>query len=110
MTSPYVFDSHALLVFFQNEEGAENVATILKKAMKQKLDRYISVINLGEIIYETKKNFGDNKKLEVLAHIHQLGFKVLPVPETLIFKAAEIKAGDPDFKKVAHLVNIDWIR
>jgi ribonuclease VapC len=134
MTSPYVFDSHALLVFFQNEEGAENVATILKKAMKQKLDRYICVINLGEIIYETKKNFGDNKKLEVLAHIYQLGFKVLPVPETLIFKAAEIKAGypiayahcfvlacaieqsarvvtgDPDFKKVAHLVNIDWIR
>ncbi len=133
MTAPYLFDSHALLAFFQNEEGAEAVATVLQKAIKQKLDRLICMINLGELIYVTKKNFGDNKKLEVLARVHQLGFKVLPVAEPLIFKAAEIKAGygisyaasfvlacaaeqsarivtgDPELKKVAHLVNVDWI-
>jgi len=134
MTPPYLFDSHALLAFFQKEKGADVVATILQKAMKRGLDLYICVINLGEIIYVTKRNFGDNKKLEVLARVHQLGFKVLPVPESIVFKAAEIKAeypisyadcfllacaleqsatvvtGDPDFKKVAHLVNIDWTR
>jgi ribonuclease VapC len=134
MTSPYLFDSHALLAFFQNEKGAEIVAEILQRSMQKGLDRLICVINLGEIIYVTKRHFGDSKKLEVLARVHQLGLKVLPVPENLVFKAAEIKAqypisyadcfalacamehsarvvtGDPDFKKIAHLVSIDWIR
>jgi len=134
MTPPYLFDSHALLAFFQNEEGAEIVAEILQRAVKKRLDRLICVINLGEIIYITKRRFGDSKKLEVLARVHQLGLQVLPVPQSLVFKAAEIKAqypisyadcfalacamkhsarvvtGDPDFKKIAHLVSIDWIR
>ena len=134
MTPPYLFDSHALLAFFQNEEGAEIVAEILQRAVKKGLDRFICVINLGEIIYITKRRFGDSKKLEVLARVHQLGLQVLPVPQNLVFKAAEIKAqypisyadcfalacamehsarivtGDPDFKKIAHLVSIDWIR
>jgi len=134
MTPRYLFDSHALLAFFQNEEGAETVAEILQRAMKEGLDRLICVINLGEIVYVIKRRFGDSKKLEVLARVHQLGLKVIPVPEYLVFKAAEIKAeypisyadcfalacamehsativtGDPDFKKIAHLVSIDWIR
>ncbi len=134
MRTRYLFDSHALLACFQNEEGAGLVAEILQRAMKKGLDLLICVINLGEIIYVTKRRFGDSKKLEVLARVHQLGLKVLPVPEDLVFKAAEVKAeyaisyadcfalacakehsativtGDPDFKKIAHLVNIDWIR
>ena len=134
MTPPYLFDSHALLAFFQNEEGAEIVAEILQRAMKKGLDRLICLINLGEIIYITKRRFGDSKKLEILARVHQLGLQVLPVPQNLAFKAAEIKAqypisyadcfalacamehsarvvtGDPDFKKISHLVSIDWIR
>lgn len=134
MISRYMFDSHALLAFFQKEEGAETVGDILRKALKQRLDRLICVINLGEIIYITKRRFGDKKKLEVLSRVHQLGFKVLPAPESLVFKAAELKAeypisfadcfalecaleysailvtGDPEFKKVAHLVSIHWIR
>jgi predicted nucleic acid-binding protein len=134
MTPPYLFDSHALLAFFQNEEGAEIVAEILQGAVKKGLDRLICVINLGEILYITKRRFGDSKKLEVLARVHQLGLQVLPVPQALVFKAAEIKAqypisyadcfalacamehsarvvtGDPDFKKISHLVSIDWIR
>jgi len=134
MTSRYLFDSHALLAFFQEEKGTEVVAKILRRALKQRLDRLISVINLGEIIYMTKRGFGDNKKVEILGRVHQLGFKILPAPEALVYKAAELKAdypisyadcfalacaleqsailvtGDPEFKKVAHLINIQWIR
>ena len=134
MTSSYLFDSHALLAFFQEEKGTEVVAKILRRALKQRLDRLICVINLGEIIYMTKRRFGDNKKVEILGRVHQLGFKILPAPEALVYKAAELKAdypisyadcfalacaleqsailvtGDPEFKKVAHLINIQWIR
>ena len=130
----YLFDSHALLAFFQKEKGAEVVEKILRKALIRQIDRFICVINLGEIIYITKRQFGESKKLEILGRVYQLGFKVLPVPDTLVFKAAELKAeyaisyadcfalacaleqsailvtGDPEFKKVTTPVNIHWIR
>lgn len=134
MTSGYLFDSHALLAFFQNETGANIVYEILRKSRKEHIDRLVCVINLGEIIYITKRMFGDQKKIEILGRIHQLGFKMLPVPDTLVYQAAEIKAeypisyadcfviacaqehnativtGDPEFKNVDHLVKIEWIR
>ena len=50
MTTGYLFDSHALLAFFQKEEGADIVANILRKAREQRYDLLISVINFGEII------------------------------------------------------------
>jgi predicted nucleic acid-binding protein len=130
----FLFDSHALLAFFQKEEGADIVAGILRKALKQQMEQFICVINLGEIIYMTKRRFGDKRKVEMLGRIHQLGLEILPVPEPIVYRAAELKAeypisyadcfalvsavdrdailvtGDPEFKKVAHLVPIEWIR
>ena len=134
MTSGYMFDSHALLTFFQNETGANIVYEIFRKSIIEHIDRLVCVINLGEIIYITKRMFGDQKKIEILGRIHQLGVKVLPVSDTLVYQAAEIKAeypisyadcfviacaqehnativtGDPEFKNVDHLVKIKWIR
>jgi ribonuclease VapC len=130
---PLLFDSHALLKFFQKEPGHEQVARLLEHAQRTRVRKLVSAINLGEIIYITKRAFGDQKKIEVLAHIERLGFTVLPVPNSLIFQAAEYKAehsisyadcfalaaamdqkasivtGDPEIKKVDHLVNVVWI-
>ncbi len=128
-----LFDSHALLKFFQKETGHEKVARLLDNARRSKTQKLLSAMNLGEIIYATKRNFGDQKKIEILAHIERLGFTVLPVSNNLIFQAAEFKAefsisfadcfalatalehkaaivtGDPEFRKVEHLVDIIWI-
>ena len=130
---PFIFDSHALLKFFQKEKGYEKVVHLLQEIRKTGATKYINAINLGEIIYSTKKEFGDQKKLEVLANIERLNFTILPIPNHLIFQAAEYKAqyalsyadcfalasavgykatlvtGDPEFKKVEHLVDIVWI-
>ncbi len=75
----------------------------------------------------------DEARIEVLSNIERLNFTILPVPNNLIFQAAEYKAqyalsyadffalasaveyqasmvtGDPDFKKVEHLVEIVWV-
>jgi len=129
----FVFDSHALLKFFQKEKGYEKVLHLLEEMKKTGAAKYINAINLGEVIYTTKREFGDQKKLEVLANVERLAFKILPVPNPLIFQAAEYKSqfgisyadcfalasalenkaaivtGDPDFKKVEHLVEIYWV-
>jgi len=130
---PFIFDSHALLKFFQKEKGYEKVVHLLEEIKKAGVTKYINAVNLGEIIYSTKREFGDQKKLEVLANIERLNFNILTVSNSLIFQAAEYKAqyrisyadcfilasaiehkaiivtGDPEFKKVEHLVNIMWV-
>jgi predicted nucleic acid-binding protein len=131
---PFLFDSHALLKLFQKERGHEKVVHLLEEIEETGAIKYLNAINLGEIIYSTKREFGDQKKLEVLASIERLDFTILPVPNSLIFQAAEYKAeyslsfadcfalasaieykailvtGDPEFKKVEHLVEIEWIK
>lgn len=130
---PLLFDSYALLKLFQKEEGHEKVARMLTQAMRSGTPIYLNVVNLGEIIYSTKRTFGDQKKIEVLAHVERLGFRILPVPNDLVFRAAEYKAsftmsfadcfalasaveygavlvtGDPEFRAVEHLVTIAWV-
>jgi len=132
--SPYLFDSHALLAFFQGEPGSDVVDEILRRSRRKSLDRMICMMNLGEIIYLTKRRFGDEKKIEVLSRIHQIGFSILSIPDSLVFQAAELKAqyalsyadclalacainhaavlvtGDPEFRIVSPLVSVEWIR
>jgi predicted nucleic acid-binding protein len=131
--APLLFDSHALLKLFQKEKGHEKVARILVQAKRLGTPKYMSAINLGEIIYATKRAFGDQKKIEVLAHVERLGIRILPVPNDLVFRAAEYKAsfsmsfadcfalasavehravlvtGDPEFREAEHLVTIVWV-
>ena len=131
--APLLFDSHALLKLFQKEEGHEKVARILSQAARSRTPKFMNAINLGEIVYTTKRAFGDQKKIEVLAHLERLGIRILPVPTDLVFRAAEYKAsygmsyadcfalasavehgavlvtGDPEFQAVEHLVTIAWV-
>jgi ribonuclease VapC len=131
--APVLFDSHALLKLFQREAGYEKVVRLLEQARRSGVPMYLNAINLGEIVYSTKRAFGDQKKIEVLAHIERLGLTELPVPNDLVFRAAEFKAGfslsfadcfalasavehgavlitgDPEFRAVEHLVKIAWV-
>ncbi len=132
--SAYLFDSHALLAFFQKEPGADRVDAILRHSRQRPFAMFICMMNLGEIVYLTRRRFGDEKKIEVLSRIYQLGLTVLSVTDSLVFQAAELKSqyalsyadcfalacavnhsatlvtGDPEFKTVAHLIEIVWIR
>jgi ribonuclease VapC len=118
---------------FQKEAGHEKVARMLVQAKRLGTLKYMNAINLGEIIYSTKRAFGDQKKIEVLAHVERLGFHILSVPNDLVFRAAEYKAafsmsfadcfalasavehgavlvtGDPEFRAAEHLVTIAWV-
>lgn len=128
-----LFDSFALLRFFGREPGAEKVATLLSESLEAGATRLISAMNVGELIYIVQRRFGDQKKLQMLAHLQSLELTILPCPNDLIFRAAELKArypisyadafalasaiehgadlvtGDPEFARVEHLVKIIWV-
>jgi len=130
---PLVFDSHALLKLFQKEPGYEEIVRILEEARRDGVAIYINAINLGELIYITQREFGEHKKIEVIAHVERMGFVTLPAVNDVVFDAAEHKAlysisyadcfvlvsaithdaivvtGDPEFKKVEHLVEVLWV-
>ncbi|MBI5789297.1 MAG: type II toxin-antitoxin system VapC family toxin [Candidatus Schekmanbacteria bacterium] len=131
--SAYIFDSFSLLRLFQKEPGYEKIIKLLKHIETHRLFKYLNAINMGEIIYISKREFGNQYKLEILAQIERLEFIILPVTNELIFQAAELKAdysisyadcfllasaiqnqaiivtGDPEFKKVESLAEIIWV-
>ncbi len=130
---PFIFDSYALLKLFQKEKGYENIVGLLGNIKKTQITKYINIINVGEIIYTTKREFGDQKKVEVLASIERLNFTILQATNSLVYQASEYKTqysisyadcfvlasaieykativtGDPEFKKIEHLVDIVWV-
>jgi predicted nucleic acid-binding protein len=131
--SSILFDSFAMLRFFYREPGAERVRALLIEAGKNDSTCLISAINVGELIYIIRRRSGEVAKLQMLVKLSSLGFTILPCPNDLIFRAAELKArfamsytdtfavasaiehnatlvtGDPEFRQVEQLVKILWV-
>ena len=129
----YLLDSYAVLRFIQKEPGHEPVKAILDEAQSGSACAMLNVINMGEIIYTVQRRFGRQFKLDVVMNISRLGIVILPAPNDLVYRAAELKArfpmsyadtfavasaiehdatlvtGDPEFRQVESLVRILWI-
>lgn len=119
--------------YFFQEPGHEKVRKILKETMQIGGARFISAINVGELIYIVQRRSRGKAKLQMLVKLSSLDFTILPCPNELIFHAAELKArfamsyadafvvasalehratvvtGDPEFRQVEHLVKIIWV-
>jgi len=129
----YVLDSFALLAYFQAEPGGAEVRNLLKKASAEKAAAFLSVINLGEIIYITERKLGRDTSENTLKDIFRLPIQLAEANMDRILSAAHIKAqyaisyadafvvslaqelkatiatADPEFKKVESLTNILWL-
>ncbi len=128
-----LFDSYAILKFHQDEPGADNVEKLLTAAQQGSLKAFMSEINLGEVYYMNIRRLGIDVAQTRLEQFLDLAVQIVPPSSAIIRSAAEIKAehaisyadcfavavaarfqatvitGDPEFKKVEHLVDIDWI-
>lgn len=131
--STYLFDSFPLLKLFQKEEGYQKVSGLLEDILEAKERPLIHIINVAEILYLTKKRFGDDEKRRILASLYDMDFDILSANDGLVYQAAELKGsypisfgdcfalatainrkavlvtGDPDFKKVENLVKVLWV-
>lgn len=131
--SAYVLDSYALLAHFEDEAGGAEVRKILKAAQAGKTKLFLSVINFGEIYYNTYRERGQDKAEEVRFITEQLPITVVHADEDITMEAAKLKGahavayadcfaaalaqrkkakvvtGDPEFKKFGVAVPIAWI-
>ena len=133
MTKSIIFDSFAILKYYQDEPGADRVEKLLRSAQRGQLKALMSEINLGEVYYLTIRRIGLEPAKENLERLLNLPIEIISPHSELIMRAAEIKAqfaisyadcfavataelfsgslltGDPEFKKVEHLVTVDWV-
>ena len=133
MDSAYILDSYALLAYFEDEAGGEKVEKILRAAQTGKTKLFLSVINFGEIYYNTVRERGREKADEVRLVTEQLPVTLVPADRDSALEAAKLKGahavayahcfaaalgiqkkakvmtGDLEFKKFGERVIVEWI-
>jgi ribonuclease VapC len=130
----YILDAFALMAYLENEPGAERVEAILEDAEKGKSHIYISIINLGEVVYNIERKHGLSKAQDALGLFQKMPIEILPADNQTVLAGAHIKAnyplsyadafvvvaaqhingiimtGDPEFQDITELVEIEWLQ
>jgi len=131
----YVLDSFALLAYFEGEAGMPRVRSALEGASAGRHRVYLSLINLGEVLYITERERGLVEARRALAAIDRLPVAIVEVSRSTVLEAAHVKArfpisysdafavvtaqnrgavvmtGDPEFRPLADagLVAVEWL-
>lgn len=129
----YVFDSFALISYFNAEEGAQAVAEILKKSLAGEAETFLSVVNWSEVYYIAQRDGGVEKAELSRRTMDEYPIQVIDADRELALQAAKYKAtnkmsladafaaalakqkkaelvtGDKEFKSVEKEIKIIWI-
>jgi ribonuclease VapC len=129
-----VLDSWALIAFFEDEPAAEAVEKILEQAAAERHKLLISVVNWGEIYYNTMREVSQEAAEQKLKEIAAMPIEIVDADSELtkqaaIFKAtkkmsyadcfgaalakirnAEFITGDSEFKEVEKEIKINWLK
>ena len=129
----YVLDSYAMIAYFEDEPGADRVALVLKQLIRGKAKGFMSVVNWGEVYYNTMREQGISEAEKVIVQLDKFPIQIIDVNKELAYEAAKLKGefriayadcfavalsvkldaaivtGDPDFKKLQKRVSIQWI-
>jgi ribonuclease VapC len=129
----YVLDSYAMIAYFEDEPGADRVALVLKQLIKGKAKGFMSVVNWGEVYYNTMREQGISEAEKVILQLDKFPIQIVDVNKELAYEAAKLKGefriayadcfavalsvklgaaivtGDPDFKKLQERISIQWI-
>jgi ribonuclease VapC len=128
-----LFDAHAILKWTQKEKGYQKVKALLVECRNQTATGYMNQVNVGEVYYKTIRAVGLQEAKKFLENFFRLPISLILPDSNLIWKAAEIKAeysisyadcfaaataqryeailltGDPEFKKIESLIQVDWL-
>ena len=130
-----ILDSWALMALFNNEPAADAVEKILEQATADRHKLLMSVVNWGEIYYNTMREVSEEAAEQQAQDIAALPIDIVGVSDDLelVREAAKLKAtkkmayadcfaaalaklknaevvtGDPEFKQVEKEVKINWL-
>ncbi len=129
----YVLDSYALIAYFEDEAGADQVERILRQFIEGKAKGYMSVVNWGEVYYNTMREGGVAEAEKVILQLDKYPVEIVEANRDLSYEAAKLKGkyriayadcfavalsvkmnailvtGDPEFKKLKERLSIQWI-
>ena len=129
----YVLDSYAMIAYFEDEPGADRVAKVLKQLVQGKAKGFMSVVNWGEVYYNTMREQGIAEAEKVIHQLDKFPIQIVEVNKDLTYEAAKLKGkyriayadcfavalsvrlnaslvtGDPEFKKLRERISIQWI-
>lgn len=129
-----VLDSQPVIAYFEKAEGWESVAELLHQAGDGKIDLSMSVVNWGEVYYVTLREYGEEHAERVENALKNMPIEIVDADMDLTQIAARLKArggisyadcfaaalavkkkcevatGDREFKAVADVADIRWIK
>ena len=131
-----VLDSWALIAFFEDEPAAEQVEKLLAQAAADRHRLLLSVVNWGEVYYNTMREVSQEAAEQKAREIAALPIDIVGVGDDLalarqaaIYKAthkmayadcfaaalaksknAELLTGDPEFKELEKEIKINWLK
>jgi len=91
----YVLDSFAVLAYLEGEAGMSRVRSVLEGAEAKRHTVYLSLINLGEVLYITERERGLVAARRALGAVEQLPLEIVGVSRATVLAAAHIKARFP---------------
>jgi len=130
-----VLDSWALIAFFEDEPAADEVEKLLAQAAADRHKLLLSVVNWGEIYYNTMREVSQEAAEQKASEIAALPIDIIAVSDDLelarqaaIYKAThkmsyadcfaaalakvkncELLTGDPEFKALEKDIKIGWL-
>jgi len=131
-----VLDSWALIAFFEDEPAADAMETLLSQAAAEKHKLLLSVVNWGEIYYNTMREISQETAEQMTQEIAALPIDIIGVSDDLVLarqaaiykathkmsyadcfaaalaksKNAELVTGDTEFKAVEKEIKINWLK
>ncbi len=130
---PKLLDSFAVLRWTQKEKGWQTIKRLLQTAEQGSESLIMSQINLCEVHYKTIRVVGLEQARKFLETFYLLPISIIHPTDEIIWQTAEIKAkhpmsladcfavatalqhnaailtGDPEFKSVQDIVQIEWM-
>jgi predicted nucleic acid-binding protein len=129
-----LLDSFAMVSYLNREASFQKVVDVMADAQKSKDPVFMNEVNIGEVYYILFRKRGREKAEYFLERVipslplspapndfddvieaarlkaeYPLSFADCFVVATAIKKNLSIMTGDPEFKRVEHLVSIDWM-
>ena len=131
----FILDSYAILAFLQGTPGVEQVKKLLLEASGEQCQLFVSIVNVGEVLYLIERENDLFAAQEALARIDELPIKVIDINRAHTIVASHLKAGgrisfadcyaaalgimnqatvvtgDPEFKRLesASIISVLWL-